>query len=321
MPDAALQICPVQFSADLLRLRSAARFYRPGALAGHPVGRSSRTPGIGKDMHIGKCALPNKGECFGKVFFRLSRKPHNQIAGNAAARKSLSQQGNFFQKLRRVIFAVHCFQGPVTARLQAQVEVPANLPLFRQAGAEILRNHRRLQGTEPDAHFAALPSDGTDHIRKIRFAREIHPVGCNLNTRNHELTISFRCQPCRLFLGRLYRKAAQSAPCIGNNAIRAEVYTAVLNFQQSSRSAGDSPSRKLFIGKPSERIVMLRFGRSVSGKNRLFQRRHKAFMVSRTENDLPAALFRLFRAQLRITAAYADHRSRILLPEPADHLA
>ena len=44
-------------------------------------------------------------------------------------------------------------------------------------------------------------------------------------------------------------------------------------------------------------------------------------MVARTENDLPAALFCLLRAQLRIAAAHTDHRSRVFLPEPPDHLA
>ena len=270
-------------------------------------------------MHIRKLTLPDKGKRLLKVLIGFTGKTRDEVAGKTAARKAATQQFNRFIKTFGIIFAVHGFQGFVTAGLQAEVEVPTQLSAFRKPTAEILRDDGRFQRAETDTHSACILRYGTDNIRKTGLSGQIDAVGSDFDPREDKFPVAlFRHTAC---LGGSFfkRQAAQPAPRIRNDAVGAEIHTAVLDFQHGTRPPGDGSGRQFLIDSPLKRIIYFRY--APAGRKSCFHSLNKALMISRPEHNPGAAVQSVLRAQLGITAAHTDNRPGVLLLQTADKLA
>ena len=80
-----------------------------------------------------------------KILLRLPREARDQVGSQGAAGEVFPQQRGGFREARGIVFAVHRLQRPVTAALQRQVEVAADVPARGQARGKLLGDDRRLQ--------------------------------------------------------------------------------------------------------------------------------------------------------------------------------
>ena len=295
------------------------RLHRVGALLRHGVRRGAGAAGIGEDVHIRKGALLDKGHGLRLVGLGLPGKAGDQVAGQGAAGEIPAQQRRPLVEEGGVIFAVHGFQGPVAAGLEGQVEVPAELAGGRGAAAEILGDHRGLQGTQADAHVPRLGRHRLDHVGKAGSARQVHPIGGHLDAGEHQLPVALLPDARRLGGGVGQRQAPQAAPGVGDDAVGAEVDAAVLDLQHGPGAAVHGPRGQLFQAPAQEGLVdapgplPLRHG--------LLHRRHEVHPVSGAEKHAGADLLGVLGAQLGVAAADRHHRAGVFVPQAADGLA
>ena len=143
-------------------------------------------------MHVGKGAFFDKGQRFGVVFLGLAGEARDEIGRQRAAGKGTAQPLGHGKEGGGIILAVHSAQRLITAGLEREVEVVAELAARRDLFAEFVRDDRGLERAEADAHVAGDFPDRRDDVGKSRFSRQINAVGGDLDAREHELAIALR---------------------------------------------------------------------------------------------------------------------------------
>ena len=253
------------------------------------------------------------------IRLRLAGKTRNQVPCQRTARKILSQKLRRMEEESRVVFSVHRLQRPVTAALQREMKMAAELSGLGKPPAEVLRDHRRLQRAETQPHFTRLRRHSFDHISQRRLSFQIQSIGRHLNTGEHQLAEALFPQFSGLRDRVGDRHAAQTAADIGDDAIGAKVPTPVLNLQHGAGSARNSPRREQFDGFSGKRAVNL--SDSLAGGYSALHCLDESHSVSRSENHAGSDFGVFLRAQLGIATADRDHRVGVFIVQTTNHLA
>ena len=105
----------------------AACLFRVGELARHGRRRGPLAAGVGEDMHLGKGAALEEGQCLLKFFLRLAGEADDEIGGEGGAVEVGAEQLDGFQEALRRILPLHPGQDRVAAALQGEVKVGAEV--------------------------------------------------------------------------------------------------------------------------------------------------------------------------------------------------
>ena len=120
-------------------------------LAGHLVRRSAGAAGIGENVHIRKGALPDEIQTLLELLLRFTGEGYDHVGGNGTAGEVAIQQFHGFQIPGGIVFPLHALEHRVTAALHGQVELRAEIAVFFQTLAELLRDDARLQTAQTNS--------------------------------------------------------------------------------------------------------------------------------------------------------------------------
>ena len=90
-------------------------------------GPGAGAQGVGEDVHGGEAALLDKAQRLGKILLRLPGKAADQIGGDPAVGEGAPEKLHGRGKACGVVLPAHGRERPVTAALQGQVEVGAQV--------------------------------------------------------------------------------------------------------------------------------------------------------------------------------------------------
>ena len=197
--------------------------------------------------------------------------------------------------------------------------MPADLPGRGGAAAEVLRDDRRLKGTQAQTHLRRGRGNRLHSVGQCQRARQIPAVGRDLDAGQHQLPVALGGQMRRLTRHFIQRQAADAAARIRDDAVGAEIVAAVLNLQHRARAAVGRARRQRLKVKALERIIHARDGRVLTecAQNVIHERLLAAAAVHHVGTDGR----RVLRAELRPAAAHGAQRLRVFLAQFADHLA
>ena len=237
-------------------------------------------------MHIGKGALFNKGKRLRKLLLRFPGKSGDQIGGNGRVIEIGPQQSHRFVETRRVILAVHALECGIAAALHGQVEMRTEPWQLAGALTEIFGNRTGFQTAQTQAHIPCCLGNGFQQVDQRGTVLEIVTVGGNLDTGNDDLAVTLPVKLLCLRHGDLHGQRAHTAACVGNDAVSAEVDTAVFHLQHSAGTGCHAAGRQHLKLAALEGIIHQLHGCML--RCSLFQQVEKGHAVSGTGNQVDA---------------------------------
>ena len=270
-------------------------------------------------MHLGKAALADEGQGLAEFLLRLLREAGDQVRGNGGAVKPAVQQLHGFQIPGGIVLPVHPLQRGVAPALHGQVELGAQVGQGRRPAAEVLRHRPGLQAPQPQPD---LRRGGAQRLQQVDEGLAVFQVvapGGNFNAGENDLPVSLRRQLPRL-LHRLFQgQGPHRPPCVGNDAVGAEIHAAVLDFQHGPGAALHASGGQHLKGAALKGLVDgLQVLLSGGG---LLQQGDEALPVAGAGDQVHPQLPDVLGVGLGIAAAHRHHRRRMLLLHPVDHLA
>ncbi len=212
-----------------------------------PIRHRSPPAGIFKNMHLGKGNLPQKLLRLGEFFLTLPRKSHDHIRGERRPVKMLPQQNTFFAIFLWGVMPVHAHQCRLTSALQREMKV-------RTKGVKVPQ--RPDKGFCYDSRFQGTQANSGNPGNDIQFRKQIQQrvclslflsIGRQVNPRQYDFPVPSPGKFLYLPHHRLRIPAADSAPCIGDDTVRAELAAAVLDLDESPRPLPGIHNGKGFI--------------------------------------------------------------------------
>ena len=218
-----------------------------------------------------------------------------------------------------IIFSVHPAQGSVTARLHGQVEVVAQIGQGRPPAAKVLRDGAGLQGPQPHPAAGGGGAHRLNEIHQLRLVRQVPAPGGDLDAGEHQLLVALLCQLGGLSGGLSRGQGADGASGVGDDAVGAEIDTAVLHLEHGPGAALQPPGGQPLEGTAAESVVHLHHLAPV-GAQRL-QPVQKPHAVVGTHHQIHLQGLHRLRVGLGIAAAHRhDGVGRAFSGLP-DHLA
>ena len=179
-----------QFLRNLRGPFRARSLFRVCQLSGHGCSRRSPAPGIREDMHLRKIALAHERQRLSKFFLCFARKAYDEIGRHRAAVEIRLQKLHAFQKPGCIVFAVHPFQNRVTAALQTQVELRAEILTPGQCPAEIGVDRARFERAQPDTKFRHRLAQSQYKLAQRAAVTPFPAPGGYLNAVDHDFAVS-----------------------------------------------------------------------------------------------------------------------------------
>ena len=270
-------------------------------------------------MHRGKADLLQKGQSLRKIRFRLPGEARDQVRRQGAAGEGRPEGRRALAEAGGVVLPAHGRQSAVTAGLQGEVELGADVAALAQTAAKVLRHHRGLQGAQAHAGIRRGQGDGADRVRQAAAVPEVLAVGADLDAADHDLQKALPLEPGRLRRGLLQRHTADPAPGVGDHAVGAEVVAAVLDLHIGPGAPLHGPGGQGFQRRPAEGVVhgagapVLRHGP--------LHRLHEGRPVPAAEDHAGPQGLRVLRAELAVAAADRGHGPGVLRQQPPEGLA
>ena len=286
-------------------------------LPGHFVRRGAGAAGIGENVHIRKITLTNKGETFRKFLLRLSGKGHDHVRGHGALREKLPKQFHAFIVPGGIVFPFHPLQNRVAAGLHGQVKLGTQVGKHAETAAESFRHHSGFQRPQPYPQIRHRLTDFLNEQGHLRLSRQVNAPAGNFNAGHHDLPVAPLGQ--RLCLGNrhLQRGGTNRPPGVGDDAVGAEIYAAVLHLQHGPGALFQPAGGQTLEFPAAQGVVhLLPVGVGPGG---IQEHLHKFLTVSAAADDIDAQRPNGLRVVLGIAAAHRDHRIRVVPPAPADY--
>ena len=210
-------------------------------LVRHFVRHGSAPPGIAEDMDLVEADPLQEGAGLLEFLLRLAGEAHDHIGRDGRPVIVAAQKVNAPGVLHRRVVAVHAAQGRVASALQGEMEVGADLVQGGELPDEALRHDPGLQrahadplqppdGTEP----AQERQEGfarPERVKPDRAVRtEIEAVGAHMDPGQHDLPDAACDQVSHLLQDILRLPAADAAARVGDDAVAAELVAAVLDL-------------------------------------------------------------------------------------------
>ena len=185
--------------------------------------------------------------------------------------------------------------------------------------AKVLRDDRRLDRTEAQAHLRCGGGHCLNGVGQRECARKIPPIGRDLDAGQHKLTVTLLGQMRSLPHHFIRRKTADAAARIRDDAIGTEVVAAVLDLEHRARAAIGSAGRQRLKVKAAERVIDAGDGCVLTkcAQNII----HERLLATAAVHDIGADGGCVLGAELRPAAAHGAQCLRVLLAQLADHLA
>ena len=187
------------------------------------------------------------------------------------------------------------------------------------AAAKILRDDRRLDRAEAQAHLRRGGGHRLNGIGQRECARKIPPVGRDLDAGQYELTVALLGQMRSLPRHFIRRQTADAAARIRDDAVGAEVIAAVLDLEHRARAAIGSAGRQRLKVKAAERVIDAGDGCVLTKRAQDIV--HERLLAAAAVHDIGADGGGILGAELRPAAAHGTQCLRVLLAQLADHLA
>ena len=208
----------------------AAGFFGSAALVGELCGTGAGSGGIAEHVHGGEAHAFRKRQRGLKVHFALGGKAHHEIRGNGTVGEVPPDPPADLRVFRTVVFPVHGMQCLVTAALQGQVELGAELGQGCQSGKLFLGQPFRFERTQPDTLHAG--GAGTALHGFCQRAAPLHAVEAQIDAAEDDLPIAVFRKGSGSGGNVFQRKAPAASPCVGNDAVAAKAVAPVLDLQE-----------------------------------------------------------------------------------------
>ena len=269
-------------------------------------------------MHGGKAGLPNKGQCLLKLPLCLSGETGDKIGGNGRIVKIPAQKRAGLQIPRRVVLAVHPLQRGVTAALEGEVEVGAQIGELRGPGTEVLGDGAGFQAAQPDAQRGYGGAERLQQVDEALTVFQILAPAGDLDTGDHDLPIALSGHALCFRHRLVQRQRAHRPSGVGNGAIGAEIDTAILYLEHTAGTPFQSAGgQELKLPTTHDRIHI----DALLSMDSLLQIIQELHPIPGSVNQVHIQFLQLFRGGLSVTAADGHHSVRASAPGPADHLA
>ena len=197
------------------------------------------------------------------------------------------------------------------------MELRAQIIVFRQNSTKFFCDNTGLQTAQTHTQLRRRLTNRRHHIRHRRLAGQIHTPAGNLDARQNDFTVAAPGQFPSLRNQKLQRCRAHRSTGVGDDAIGAEVDTAVLHLQHGTGASLQSAGRKNFKLPAAQGLVQLfKLHLFLCRLNHHF---HKFLTVGAAAQHIRIQLPHRRRVVLGVTAADAQHRIGMLLAAAADH--
>ena len=242
----------------------------------------------------------------------------DQIRGDGGPEEVLPQQSHGPEEPGGVIPAIHAPQGGVAAGLHGQVELGAEVGEPGGPAAEILRHGAGLQTTQPQAHLSRRLRHRLQQVDEAAAVLEILSPRGDLDAGKDHLPVALPPQLLRLAHRLLQRQGPHRPPCIGDDAVGAEVDAAVLHLQHGPCPGRHAPGGQHLEGAAAQGLIHRHTAAVIL--RRLLQQGQKLHPVAGAADEVDAQLLSLRGVGLHIAAAGSHHGLGIAALGPADHL-
>ncbi len=182
--------------------------------------------------------------------------------------------------------------------------------------AEVLCNGPGLQRAQPYPHVPRLPADGLDEAGKPRLPRQVAAPGGDLDAGEDQLPVALLPQAADLPDGGVQRQGPHRSPCVGDDAVGAEVDTPVFHLQHGAGPCRQAPGGQDLEGPAAEGFVQIYDRLLLVGG--LLQQVQKFHPVPGAGDEIHIQPLYVLRVGLGVAAADRYHGAGGLLPGPAD---
>ncbi|KAF0189989.1 MAG: hypothetical protein FD168_287 [Desulfobulbaceae bacterium] len=287
-------------------------------------GQGAGPLGIGEDVEGGAVAFLQESERVGKMFFRLTGEPNEDVDADGRIQHHFSAQGNGFHEFPAGIAPAHAAENGVIAALQGDMEMGQEVLLFGHKGEQLLADFFGFNGAEAKTDVRMGAAESAHQLHAIGFflnsRAQILSVEPNMDAGDHHLAVSFGLEDGRLLENFFQGQAAAGAAGVGDDAVGAEIIAAVLHPE-----AGAGPTPEVTHGQMADLFFLQDRGHEHSRVARSGAERslHQLLLVGVADNaDGRIDQLRQFLAgHLGITAGDNDSCFGVLADELTDNMS
>ena len=296
----------------------AALLFGGADMTGHLLGAGAAAHRVRKDMHLGKTDLLDEVHRSLKILLGLAREADHDVGGHGGIVKGGAQITHDLCVGGAVVVAVHRAQRFVTAALQGEMELRAELLLCREPRDQRRVHLLRLDGAEA---YARDPLDGAGGLYRVGEVKFLAQAVCRqIDADQHDLAVAAPCDLLDLAAQIFERLGAHASSGIGNDAVGAKAVAAVLDFDEGAGVFVKGRHRQIFVGVDAAVGGDLDQGAAVSEV--CFDRRHQSAALLVAEDDVALRKgAHLLGERLRHTARQHDDPVGVLPPDAVDQLA
>ena len=183
--------------------------------------------------------------------------------------------------------------------------------------AKFLRHGPGLQRAQPDAKLRRSLTNRLNQLPQGRLSRKIHAPGGDLDAGDHQLPIALLGKLHGLLHRQLQGRGAHRPTSIGNDAVTAEIDTAILHLQKRPRAVGKTAGRQNFKFSAAQGIVKALLLLPIpDGREHIL---HKFLPLTAAAQHICSQRAHRLGIMLGIAAADTDDGLRMLPPAAADH--